>query len=148
MKKLFIIAGLLLPILAMASAGGVFRIIANDGTSDKMKVANKVVNTPLIDVAVKSKTPKISLLESEEAKNATLNSPTIDDAIATIKNKAVEKGYAPGTISVTRNSKDGSATVTNSATGASYTLVPVKTVDVTNTTTGASDTLVMPTIPK
>ncbi len=147
MKKLFIIAGLLLPTLAMASAGGVFRIIANDGTSDKMKVAPKV-NTPLIDVAVKSKTPKISLLESEEAKNATLNSPTIDDAIATIKNKAVEKGYAPGTISVTRNSKDGSATVTNSATGASYTLVPVKTVDVTNTTTGASDTLVMPTIPK
>ena len=147
MKKLLILIGLLIPTLAMASAGGVFRIIANDGKSDRAIMATKLLNTQVKDVAVARKMSGNSL-ESEEAKNATLNSPTIDDAIATIKNKAVEKGYAPGTISVTRNSKDGSATVTNSATGASYTLVPVKTVDITNTTTGASDTLVMPTIPK
>jgi hypothetical protein len=103
--KPMLFAVLLLPILAMASAGAVFKIIANDGKSDKtVTVANKA--------------------EVEDAKKATKDSPTIDSAVTTIQNKAIEKGYSPGTVAVTKNAKDGSATVVNSATGTSYKLVP------------------------
>ena len=107
--KPLLLTTLLLPTLAMASAGAVFKIIANDGKSDKtVTAANKA--------------------EVEDAKKATKDSPTIDSAVTTIQNKAVEKGYSPGTVAVTKNAKDGSATVVNSATGTSYKLVPtVKT---------------------
>ena len=39
MKKVLILAALLVPTFAMATAGGVFKIIANDGTADKALLA-------------------------------------------------------------------------------------------------------------
>jgi hypothetical protein len=120
MKKALILAALLLPSFAMASSGGVFKLIANDGMPARWQNVDSTPGAPTFEAPVVPNTP-IAQKEAEVAKkelgNVTPKSVAKKEAQVAASQSGLDTKVKETKVKAKVNKVDGSAVLRYSTSG-------------------------------